>query len=152
MTLVTLAMLQCRMYEREGRGRRRTFFPSRTCSLSITALTLAIESNVMKANPLDVPVSESRIMLQCVTLPYCSKYVRNPSARSNVFSISVPILATAKDQHLPSVVSQFNPPMNILLIDHQSQRPKREATKTSRGMRVREDEEGRKKGGKERID
>jgi hypothetical protein len=50
----------------------RTIFPSRKCSRTMTALTLAGSSNVKKAKHRDRPAA-SRMMVHASTLPNCEK-------------------------------------------------------------------------------
>jgi hypothetical protein len=79
----------------------------------MTALTDDGFSKVKKANPRERPVSESRMIVQCVIGPNCSKYILSVSASANgERSESV---FEARRLSAPSVVSQLRPPMNILL-------------------------------------
>lgn len=56
----------------------RTILPSRKCSLTMTALTLAGSSNVKNAKHLERPAA-SRMIVHASTFPNCSKYVRSDS-------------------------------------------------------------------------
>jgi hypothetical protein len=63
--------------KQKGRG-RLTIFPSRRCSRTMTALTLAGSSNVRNAKQRERPAA-SRMMVHASTLPNCVKYVRRLS-------------------------------------------------------------------------
>jgi hypothetical protein len=77
----------------------------------MTAFTDAGSSKVRNAKHLERPV-ESRMMVQASTLPNWVKYFLSDSGVTNLV---LPILRETVHNRVPSVVSQFSPPMNILL-------------------------------------
>lgn len=87
----------------------------------MTALTEAGSLKVKNPNPRDRPVSASRMIVQCVTSPNCSKYILSVSEWSegriekSQFSSPTSRTVERKPASAPSVVSQFKPPMNIFL-------------------------------------
>jgi hypothetical protein len=83
----------------------------------MTALTDEGFSKVKKAKPRERPVSESRMIVQCVIGPNCSKYDLSESASgtSVVSDEGGASRRGGRRSGAPSVVSQFRPPMNILL-------------------------------------
>ena len=63
-----------------SRTRGLTIFPSRICSLTMTALTHLGSLKVRNPNPRDRPVWFSRITVHSVISPNCSKYARIDSS------------------------------------------------------------------------
>lgn len=91
----------------------RTILPSKKCSWTITAFTLAGSSNVKNAKHLERPAA-SRMIVHASTFPNCSKYVRSDSTKKCYFSTTM-FVDDKCIYFVPSVVSQLRPPMNILL-------------------------------------
>lgn len=102
--------LRCREFSKHSGTRRiLTIFPSSQCSFTITILTVFTSLNVRNPKPRERPDAPSLITVHSSTSPNCEKYS---------FSDSIHILDDIKKffcPDLPSVVSQFNPPMNIFL-------------------------------------
>ena len=102
-------------FVRERKGKRRTHdFPSKKCSRTITAFTLAGSSNVKNAMHLKRPAA-SRMTVYAFTFPTCEKYSQSASTLRIFLGNYANIPKEIKHCIYHLLLSQFRPSTSIFL-------------------------------------